>query len=287
MKNRFLNAIVHALLPQRLSSHGFRQAFLRTIVDGLIKSDAQYLPSLVNPNDWQRFFRQVLDKGFARDREYSVHLLTEMAKATLTYSQEGEDLLLARFVKDIDNGFFVDVGAHHPVRFSNTYALYLNGWRGINVDATPGSMAAFGQLRPEDVNLECIVSDVSDPIRFHLFAESALNTCDDALASRYIDLGWESRGTIEVKPHTLEYILECYLPKGRGIDLMSIDVEGAEMQVLRSNDWRRFRPRVLIVEALDTSLVDLYMHPTIAFLREHGFTPMSKLANSVILVRQD
>ena len=60
--------------------------------------------------------------------------------ANISYSQEGEDLILERFFEGKEIGFFVDIGAHHPMRFSNTYIFYLKGWRGINVDATPGSM---------------------------------------------------------------------------------------------------------------------------------------------------
>src|SRR5581483_8094739 len=84
----------------------------------------------------------------------------------LVYSQEGEDLLLARLFDGQKKGFYVDVGAHHPFRFSNTYLLYLNGWRGINIDAMPGSMAAFRKLRPRDINIECMVSQDPRPLRF-------------------------------------------------------------------------------------------------------------------------
>ena len=53
-----------------------------------------------------------------------------------SFSQEGEDLLIDRMFDGQSVGFYVDVGAHHPTRFSNTYLLYLRGWRGINIDAT-------------------------------------------------------------------------------------------------------------------------------------------------------
>ena len=65
----------------------------------------------------------------------------------LYYSQEGEDILLARFFFGKSQGFYVDIGAHHPQRLSNTYHFYLQGWRGINIDAMPGSMSSFETLR--------------------------------------------------------------------------------------------------------------------------------------------
>ena len=61
----------------------------------------------------------------------------------MSYSQQGEDMILKSLFQDHQSGFYVDVGAHHPSRFSNTYFFYLRGWRGINIDAMPGSMAAF------------------------------------------------------------------------------------------------------------------------------------------------
>jgi hypothetical protein len=73
-----------------------------------------------------------------------------------SWSQEGEDLILARIFGDKPDGFYVDVGAHHPKRFSNTYYFYRRGWRGINIDAMPGSMLAFNRLRPSDINIELI-----------------------------------------------------------------------------------------------------------------------------------
>jgi hypothetical protein len=75
--------------------------------------------------------------------------------AIRSYSQEGEDRVLAH-VLDIgrrDPGFYVDVGAHHPQRFSNTYAFYLAGWRGLNIEPRPGSLSLFQRLRPRDINL--------------------------------------------------------------------------------------------------------------------------------------
>lgn len=78
--------------------------------------------------------------------------------ATKCYSQEGEDLLLSRILGDKKDGFYVDVGAHHPFRFSNTYLLYKQGWRGINIDAMPGSMKLFNRFRPRDINIECGVA---------------------------------------------------------------------------------------------------------------------------------
>lgn len=92
----------------------------------------------------------------------------------LSYSQEGEDLILAALF-DLEfsqmGGFYVDVGAHHPKRFSNTFLFYLNGWSGINIDAAPGSMLAFQRERPRDVNIEAAVGEAETALTFYEFNE--------------------------------------------------------------------------------------------------------------------
>ena len=72
----------------------------------------------------------------------------------ICYSQNGEDLILNRFLENKKNGFYIDIGAHHPIRFSNTYLFYKKGWRGINIDAMPGSMDLFNKIRSRDINIE-------------------------------------------------------------------------------------------------------------------------------------
>ena len=76
----------------------------------------------------------------------------------ISYAHNGEDVLLNRVFADVANGFYVDIGAYDPVLFSNTYFFYLNGWNGINIEARPGSRAAFQKVRPRDTNLEMGIS---------------------------------------------------------------------------------------------------------------------------------
>ena len=81
-------------------------------------------------------------------------------KGYRSYAQEVEDRVLSSLLfklhggKHIYDGFYVDVGAHHPYRYSNTCFFYKQGWHGINIDAMPGSMVSFENSRPRDINLE-------------------------------------------------------------------------------------------------------------------------------------
>jgi hypothetical protein len=93
-----------------------------------------------------------------------------------SWSQEGEDMALRRVFEKEKIGFYVDVGAHHPKRFSNTYFFYRMGWNGINIDAMPGSMKEFDKYRGRDINLELGVAKQEGILNSYVFNEPALNT---------------------------------------------------------------------------------------------------------------
>jgi hypothetical protein len=179
-------------------------------------------------------------------------------------------------------GFYVDVGAHHPIRFSNTYLFYRRGWRGVNFDAMPGSMRAFDRLRPRDANLEVGVAEQDCTLVYHSFSEPALNTFSEELAATYAkEPHVKLVGTSKIVCRPLAQLLVDSVPPGTTIDFLSVDVEGLDLPVLRSNDWERFRPRVLLVESLDTPLVALANSPTAVFLRAQDYSPVAKTVSTV------
>ena len=97
----------------------------------------------------------------------------------ISYSQEGEDRILCRFFEDKkDPGFYVDVGAHHPYRFSNTQLFYDMGWRGINIDPNPEAIRLFSQCRQGDINLNVGIGKQRNLRQYFAFEESAYNTFD-------------------------------------------------------------------------------------------------------------
>ncbi|MCA6595319.1 MAG: FkbM family methyltransferase [Pseudanabaena sp. M046S1SP1A06QC] len=201
---------------------------------------------------------------------------------TLSFSQEGEDLILKRIFENKEQGFYVDVGAHHPQRFSNTYLFYLKGWRGINIDAMPDSMKAFEKLRPKDINIESAISEKSEILTYYMFNESALNGFSEHLSS--IRNGINSYKLIaqkNIRTQKLSEIFDKYLPEGQEIDFLSIDVEGLDYQVLLSNDWDKYRPKILLVEELATSLETISQQSqTYSLLRKYGYSLFIKTFNT-------
>ena len=141
--------------------------------------------------------------------------------ARLSYSQEGEDMILGRIFDQKTGGFYVDVGAHHPFRFSNTCVLYQRGWCGINIDADPTLIAAFQRHRPRDINISTGVSDEPGVLLFHVFNEPALSTFDPAVAAeKERHPAYRIVARKEVVVQRLDAILATHLPWPQEIDLL-------------------------------------------------------------------
>ncbi len=202
--------------------------------------------------------------------------------STLSYSQEGEDLILKRIFEGQKTGFYVDVGAHHPKRFSNTYLFYKMGWRGINIDAMPGSMDEFKEVRPEDINLEIAVSDKEEKLIFHIFNEPALNTFNAIQADKYLlNTNYKVIDNKELRTFTLRGVLKKYNPEGKQIDFMSIDVEGLDLQVLKSNNWIKSKPIIILVELLEIpSISEIQKSEIYNFLISKGYMFLAKTVNT-------
>lgn len=200
----------------------------------------------------------------------------------ISFAQEGEDLVLNRFFERQQGGFYVDIGAHHPVRFSNTYKFYLKGWRGINVDAMPGSMDSFKKLRPRDINLEHAVSDKSETLIYNIFNEPALNTFSEEVAKEHCKVEiYEIIEKREIKTVTLANILDIHLPHGIPIDFLSIDVEGLDLAVLQSNNWDKYRPRMVLAETLFNDLEAFDTNEVYNYLKEQGYKIVAKTYNTM------
>jgi FkbM family methyltransferase len=199
-----------------------------------------------------------------------------------SWAQEGEDLVLRRFFEGQKQGFYVDVGAHHPHRFSNTFWFYRRGWRGINIDAMPGSMELFHLHRPEDINLELAISDQPE-MTYFIFNDTALNgLCAEVAERRDGKRGNFIVERLAVTTRTLEQIFDEHVPSDRRIDFLTIDVEGHDLDVLRSNDWSRFRPRMVLAEDLEKLPLDELSHSRLCkFMREIGYRACARTFNTL------
>jgi len=203
--------------------------------------------------------------------------------AVKSYSQEGEDRILQRMFEHKGHGFYVDVGAHHPRRFSNTYLFYRRGWSGINIEPNPDVADAFRRERKRDINLQMGISDHQGSLAYYLFSDPALNSFNRELAtSRVANSRWRALGTKEIPVHRLDSVLRQHLPPDVKIDFMSVDVEGMDMVVLQSNDWDLFRPTCVLVESISTSLEKAEQEEIFLFMKTRGYELFAKTVNTLI-----
>jgi len=200
-----------------------------------------------------------------------------------SYSQEGEDMILRRLFEGQKTGTFVDVGAHHPMRFSNTLYFYKRGWRGINIEPNPEMIGLFKLLRKRDINVQCGISSKEDKLTYIQFDDPALNTFDRQLADERVQqTPYKIIGEKEIPVRQLKDVLEQHLSSGQAIDFLSIDAEGYDLAVLESNDWEKFRPTLILVEELESLALDGEKKGKVEqFLSEKGYRFFAKTLNTL------
>ncbi len=164
-----------------------------------------------------------------------------------SYAQNGEDVVLRRAFADQATGFYIDIGACHPVEDSVTLYFYERGWHGVNVEPDQALHAEFLPSRPRDINLCTAVAQSRGRAAFHPTGTRGHGTLDAELASARSD----GRPAERVPTLPLSDVIDCHGPDTGDIDFLKIDVEGLEAAVIASGDWTRHRPRVLVIEAVD------------------------------------
>lgn len=171
-----------------------------------------------------------------------------LIKNSKNFSQEGEDLFLIDFFKNKSEGFYVDVGAFHPFRINNTYALYKKGFRGINIDISATSIDFFNFARPDDTNLNIGASNkFENKIFFSKKNLSFHNTFSKSLAeSKIQNEPFKKKYTIECK--LLTQIIDDTKFSNKKIDFLNIDAEGHDYEVLQGLDLKKYSPKIICIE---------------------------------------
>jgi len=208
--------------------------------------------------------KQALPSSLVKWIRHGVESLSCLWKRNY-YSQFGEDAVLQNIFREMAwgqafknksskmrtyRGFYVDIGAFAPIQHSNTYWFYQRGWRGINIDATPGSMQIFRWIRRRDINLEtAISSQEGEMIHYCWGIPHVMNTISKENADQITLKSGQIPQQLTIKSRTLEHVLDEYLPIGQTIDFLTLDVENHNLEVLKSNNWGKYKPRIVLVEA--------------------------------------
>ena len=192
-------------------------------------------------------------------------------------SQAREDVMLKylfrKYIYKGYKGFYIDIGAFDPTKGSNTKIFYDYGWSGINIDANPSSIQKFNKCRKRDTNVNIGISEYPSMKPFYFFGD------DDGINSfseNFIIRNGQRKNVkkvLEIETETLSSILDLYLPSSKVIDLMDIDAEGLDFEVIKSNDWDKYRPKILLVELDSRNFEDILNHKISKYLSKRNYEP--------------
>jgi len=224
--------------------------------------------------------------SYLSSREYTMDYSPQSS-----YSQAGEDLII-RFIFDaigICNPRYLDIGAYHPEMLSNTALFYQNGSHGINVEANPYLLNNFFTKRPKDINLNLGVGRESNKLDFYVMSTPTLSTFSQEEVQKYVT---ETKHTLqEVIPIQVETINQIINQFAGGCfpELLSLDVEGLDLDILQSIDYQKNCPIVICVETISFSETGegRKNHQISNFLTSQGYLIYADTYINTIFVKED
>ena len=166
----------------------------------------------------------------------------------ISYAQNFEDVMLWRALKNVQSGFYIDVGAAWPDEHSVTKLFYDKGWSGINVEPNPKFHAKLSQQRKRDINLPLAVGKENSQATINIIEDTGLSTLQHDIASSHQSHGWKT-SAIPVEIQTLSHIWQQHVANDQIVHFLKIDVEGFELDVIQGNNWIKNRPWIVLVEA--------------------------------------
>lgn len=199
------------------------------------------------------------------------------------YGQFAEDVAVNKLFPKLNNGFFVDVGCFHPVKYSNTWALYKRGWRGINIDIDQIKIDAFNLKRPQDTNIACLISNTEGKIDYYEDGEYSLTTTlDREFSSRNknytVKTGYSRKLTNVINETKYE---------SKQIDFLTIDAEGHDMEVMESLDLEIYNPKVIAIESHYREFSKVETTETYQYLVEKGYRLTGWYGLTLLLVNSE
>ena len=205
-----------------------------------------------------------------------------------SYSMFGEDIFIEKFFKKKSKGIYVDVGCYHPIDGNNTYLLFKKGWNGINIDLNKTSIELFNKARKKDFNLRIAVSNKFKKIKyFYRKKINMLNTINKKFAKSSFRKGFK---TSFVQADTLNSVLKKTKLKNKKIDFLNLDIEGNEINALKSLNFKKYSPKLICVEIHNYSsskskINNFKSNPIYSFLLRKGYRKVWKNEFSFIFSR--
>jgi FkbM family methyltransferase len=190
---------------------------------------------------------------------------------SVSWSQAAEDLAILAVLEDIEEGRYLDIGAHHPTRFSVTRHLFQRGWSGVNVDANADLIPNFLNARPLDISINYCVGNRE--YQLSVFEETAISTVNQEWDAKFLKENNVRNSVRTVPGITLQKLLEEHFPT-KGPDFLNVDIEGADLEALKSGNLnllpRNLRPVWILVESI-APLANTVQNESVRLLVSWGY----------------
>ena len=195
-----------------------------------------------------------------------------------SFSQEGQDLILKSIFRNVEIGNYLELGSYKPVDFSNTYKLYLEGWRGVCIDGNPSLKKEWLDKRPQDIFINTFVTDKNKSVTYSVFPDEfeTMNSIDPQTSLRYSKRFKKSDIQTEIfEAYGINEILEKYY-NNKELHLICCDVEGSEFKIFNSLDFDKFFPGAILVEVKNFNFSSFEKDKLVSLLYEKGYRLFSK-----------
>ena len=174
-------------------------------------------------------------------------------KFYLNGSQFGEETKINKLFKNNYKGTYIDLGCFHPTRYNNTFRMYKKGWKGINIDLNPLTIDLFNYARPKDINICTAISNKKSKKKVYFYGDldskNSLNLNHKKWVGKHFNIDNKDFKIKNIKTNKLGNILEKY--NFHKTDFMNIDIEGHELEVLKSLNFNRFKIKVICIEIVN------------------------------------
>jgi FkbM family methyltransferase len=185
------------------------------------------------------------------------------------YGFSAEDQVIQTLLGYPESGFYVDVGSNHPIKFSNTFAFYTRGWKGLTIDANSSLIELHKKVRPKDTNICCAISDSEESVVFTNFSDDSMSSISADFVKEFQDVVPIVSKEI-IKTRTLNSILkEHNIPSE--FDFLSIDVEGHDFEVITSINLVEYKPKLIVIEMRKFSFEHIRSNNIVAYLEKSGY----------------
>ena len=178
--------------------------------------------------------------------------MNELNKYIISYAQNREDMVLRSFFPDVENGFYIDIGANDPEADSVTKIFYDAGWRGINVEPNKKLYRKLLKKRPYDTNLNIGIGSFEAKNKLRVYENHGLSTFSKDMQKAYSnDSNYKTKNYVdqEIQIIKLDKLFNDFVPEKTTVHFMKIDVEGYEYEVIEGNNWAIYRPEIICIEA--------------------------------------